>query len=690
MHTRSILSVIDLFCTFVFLLPVLLIPLVFTSFNTDTIVMKETIFQFSMAYLVLCVPLLWYRWQKAANRSLSMTLPVDMVVALFSLLIYFTCSYLFISPHPRSAHELIRWITYIGIAFATMFFAQRPRMAERYIFLTLFTSLVVSIYAICQSLEIDFFEWDTFAWGEGVRRVTASMGNPDYLAGYLVALIPLTLTLLFIQGGIKRFLAGTVLILQTVAMILTYSRGGWVSLFITLLVLLSCLTYINWMRDPVLFRPVISLRMAISLLTIVMCFAIFLVFLFWNEITAALYRLSQLEKGVSVATRPYFYRGALAMIAAKPLFGHGIGTFAIHFPEYRPTELATYLPFKEFYVDHAHNEYLEITSETGIIGLILYALILFLMTRSMWKTILQNRTRSNLILLGFWAGIVGILIHNLFTVTLRYTPTAFLLWSFLGMILGKSETLLPDQVRWKKKIAFAFVFLLPLFSPLVMTASTRYYVGDYLIRSSYDFLGKVNPKQTMISNRKRLEKALILLHKGERLSPDQVRTHFWIGLTYYHALDYQQATEAYIKLDRLQKDFTSTCLNIGISYLKQAGLLGNPGYLPKEVELFPSLAKKCIEKAIPWFERCVYNDPTLPDHYFLLGHCYFWLEKPNLAEEYVTKSLELAQNRPFQTEQLNRERAKTLLQQIRQQLGTNLETIFQLPYETYSPFDKLD
>ncbi|RJP32134.1 MAG: hypothetical protein C4527_06560 [Candidatus Omnitrophota bacterium] len=678
---------LELLCLLLFLLPVFLIPLVFTSFNTDTIVMKETILLFSAAYLLCGLPLFFLNETRSASRSKG-SFPIGIVAVLTLLLLYLACSYWFVSPHPRSAHELARWLACITLAIATMMAAEQKRFFRLYLLITLVTSFIVSGYALVQAGGYDFFNWGEFAWGMGVSRVCASLGNPDFLAGYLVALLPLTLTAALIrEGGMRRLLL-CLFFVQCAAMIFSYSRGGWVAAFVTFLILFASVTYVNWIRDPVLLKPVISLRTSILLLVFMLIVGVSALALLWEEVTAAFYRLAQLGEGSSFVERPFFYRAALAMIAEKPLFGFGIGTFAIQFPQFRSDELSTYLPFKEFYVDHAHNEYLEIAAETGLVGLFFYLLVIALVTLKIWKTVMQCRSRENLILIGLWCGMVGILIHNLFTVTLRHTPTAFLLWSILGLAAGYAESQRFSGGKQLGRIRKVCLVVLPLFAPLLVIPATCNYVGDYLIRVGCNELAQVQSQQTIVFNRERLQDALVVLHKGERLAPDRVQSHFWMGLAYYNAMDYQQAQEAYQNLDHLQKDFTSTALNVGISYLKQAGLLGNQGYLPAVVDVFPTLTHNCIRKAIPWFQRCILQDPTLPDHYFLLGQSYFWLGQLEQARQSMTRAIELSQKRPFQTEHLSVEKAKELIRQIEVQNQADAMTLSRIQAKDYTPFDK--
>ena len=92
---------------------------------------------------------------------------------------------------------------------------------------------------------------------------------------------------------------------------------------------------------------------------------------------------------------------------AHPWLGVGIGNYAVVYPAYS-------LPHWDDPLGHAHNYYINMLAESGIIGLLAYALLWISAFWLAWRTI-----RSTY---GFWqgvaAGALGVLValsvHNLF------------------------------------------------------------------------------------------------------------------------------------------------------------------------------------------------------------------------------------------------------------------------------------
>ena len=57
------------------------------------------------------------------------------------------------------------------------------------------------------------------------------------------------------------------------------------------------------------------------------------------------------------------------MIASHPMTGYGLGSFAVVYPKYAHFQ-------SEYFVNHAHDDYLEIFAESGIVGILLWCLTL--------------------------------------------------------------------------------------------------------------------------------------------------------------------------------------------------------------------------------------------------------------------------------------------------------------------------
>lgn len=669
-----------------FLLPVFLIPLLFSwnpdFANTNTIVIKETVLQWSTVNLILFIPLLIWVDYPSQWRVLLSSLPWRMLALVFALIGYLYFTHTWTQGNARSYHEWMRWLTYLLFTGAAIPYAANARRFRLFLYTTMAASLVVSGYAVSQALGYDFFTWETFAFEQNVRRVCSTMGNPDFLAGYLAAILPVTFSLVLTQRGRSRLWLGGLFVLQVLALILSYSRGGWIAVFVSFILFFSLLTYINWIREPVLFKPVISLRTAIGSLAIVMAFGFILTVTLWHEISAAVYRFTQLGEGHSVTTRTYFYQGAWDMWRARPFTGHGIGMFGIHFPDFRALKLSLQLPFFEWNLDHAHNEFLEILSETGLIGLLLYLGVIGIGWHWIWRGLRKNRTRANVVLIGLLCGIAGTLIHNLFTVTLRHTPSAFLLWSFLGVGVGyaRSQVHIKEISLLRGAGVPAFALALLAFVPALYSFTFRNYVGDTAIVRGCNTIKEIDVEKGIRFYQEKTEQILVLLHKGKRLAPDLYESYNWLGVAYDWFGDYPQQHDNYLEQYKLNPTFTTLKLNLCVSYMKQADQLNKVVFQGGMQKIFPDLTRQNLTEALKWIEQAIENDPYAPEYYHKQGRCYLALGELDKARTAFQKMLDIQEEyklRPLEKIHNEMQESWEYVQAINDKIGEPTEVVME-------------
>jgi O-antigen ligase len=117
------------------------------------------------------------------------------------------------------------------------------------------------------------------------------------------------------------------------------------------------------------------------------------------------------------------------MIGANPITGVGLGAYETAYPVYSRSD-GTLL------VNYAHNDYLQVISDGGIIAgaLALWFLILI------WREVREgSKSRDPLvrgISLGFGASIFAILIHSLFDFNLQIPANALLFLMISTMATG--------------------------------------------------------------------------------------------------------------------------------------------------------------------------------------------------------------------------------------------------------------
>ena len=265
---------------------------------------------------------------------------------------------------------------------------------KHWIFLSSLSLLIVSAIGVGEYLlgKAELRWVDTARFGDIGGRVTSLFSNPNILAVYLLLCFPFSLWAIFKKPTRRRarlFYAATA-ILCALCIIFTWSRGAWLGLF------LECFLFL-------LFHSKKSRTAIFGLLPAVLLSLPLLPHSLQNR----LFSIGDVRES-SNRYRLQTWRGTWKMLCEHP-FGIGIGEDAWRavYPHYAVSGTKT--------VPHAHNIFLQVMAEVGIIGLLLLLIILFFLIRNSF----QKRQ------LAAFAAISGTLVMGTFDH----------LWYFAGMLL---------------------------------------------------------------------------------------------------------------------------------------------------------------------------------------------------------------------------------------------------------------
>lgn len=189
-------------------------------------------------------------------------------------------------------------------------------------------------------------------------RLTGTFSNPNIMAGFFALSLPFALYLLKISGRWreKLFFFLTAL-LMTAAAFFAFSKSGMLSLLAVFFL------YLVFKGGRFCWRNIL--------------FFAFLLFLVSSFLKLGFSRPSFYE------SRRAIWENAWEAILQRPLSGYGWENF-----EYAMKEVVTRddPSIYNYYIDRAHNEFLEITTASGFFGLIVYFLILFFsFKRAFWR-----------------------------------------------------------------------------------------------------------------------------------------------------------------------------------------------------------------------------------------------------------------------------------------------------------------
>ncbi len=314
---------------------------------------------------------------------------------------------------------------------------QRSSHWRNFVWFLMSLAFVVSIFAILQHLTFN----GKLYWFREMRYGGLPFGpyvNRNHFAGFAELLIPLALVPL-VLGKVRRerlFVVGLFALVPTMAIFLSASRGGIVSFAVELVVLFLLL----------LLRRIPTRHMLIGGV-VVLC-AVLAVS--WIGVQQVLDRFSGYSfHDVTTGKRAAMRHDTWKIFLDHPVMGTGLGTLQMVFP-----------PYDSFYdgrvVNHAHNDYLELLSETGVLGGVCCAWFLGVLLLESLKGLNKPRSSFNSALnLSGLVGCSGILVHSLFDFNLHIPSNAllFVVAAHLATVRIQSEVPnMPAQLSHRRRV----------------------------------------------------------------------------------------------------------------------------------------------------------------------------------------------------------------------------------------------
>ncbi|HST51432.1 MAG TPA: O-antigen ligase family protein [Pyrinomonadaceae bacterium] len=273
--------------------------------------------------------------------------------------------------------------------------------------------------------------------------------NRHHFAGYMELVLAMPLGLLF-AGAVERervALYAFASAIMAIALVMTNSRGGMLSMVCEILFLAAVAATVKRRggRDE---KEGAAQRVRAAVVRIGLGFAMIVAVFFGVLYFGGEDALSRLVGSVNSADpttgRAHFWKGTVGIIEDHPFFGTGLGAFGAVYPRY-DTANGTYR------LEQAHNDYLQILSDAGIVGGVLgLAFVVALFRTALRRMQSHDRARRG-IALGALAGCTGALVHSFFDFTLHTTANAllFLVLAALATINGRVEE--PDKPRHRRR-----------------------------------------------------------------------------------------------------------------------------------------------------------------------------------------------------------------------------------------------
>lgn len=329
---------------------------------------------------------------------------------------------------------IITIINYILFFYLSLNFIKTKQNVFKYIYIILGATFIIALYGMAQNLGWDFIKWNPETYSPD--RFFSTLGNPNFLAAYLVESIPVIFILFFITHKIhKKLIVLIILILAVVVLFLTKSRAGFLSFLVTVLFIIIYTFLDARKKENELFA---KNKLWFLMFGIVIFITLFLpivreAFQMLWERSKNLFSL----KGIVLTPRIYIWKSALMMYRDFPIFGTGVDTFQVMFPYYR---LPIYWQLEwNGTPEKTHNVFLQILATQGIIGFGFYLLLFITFLKKSFNLILRESdiTRRYLIF-GFFMAAVAFYVQGLFNYTVSAYGSFF--WLAFSIIISQETS----------------------------------------------------------------------------------------------------------------------------------------------------------------------------------------------------------------------------------------------------------
>jgi O-antigen ligase len=398
----------------------------------------------ALTVLILWVLDSWQLGNVRINRN-ALQLPLLGVIGLGLVQLLPLASTLSRDPYSTRL-VLVQFASLLVYFSATLVFVDTPHRLRLLVRTIIIFGFFLAVFGLTQS----FTSPTKVYWVRELEQSTAfgPFINRHHFAGYMELTIALPLGLLF-AGAVdkeKRLLYLFVAGLMGIALVMTTSRGGIISL-VAEIVFLVVVTGI-WRSQNEKHRSKTSRLKRVGIrigLTAALLVGLFIgVMSLGGEFS--IYRfIDSVNTDDPTTGRAHFWSVTLDIIRANPYAGTGLGAFGVVYTKYDSRNGL-------FRLEQAHNDYLQVLSDAGIIGGVLaLSFVVLLFYKALQRAKSRDDFRRGVALAGL-SGCFAVLIHSFFDFTLHTTANTllFLVLAAIATLNGRVEDA-PRHRRRRRK-----------------------------------------------------------------------------------------------------------------------------------------------------------------------------------------------------------------------------------------------
>ena len=397
------LPLLILFCYYLFKIPGLAIGLMIAATSLDVVgrlTAKGAALGLTVFHLMFLVSLVIFIFRKLWDADFSFKKTrIDFALLLFLIII--GISIFWSRDRQEAMISLGRLVALIIAMYLTLNMVESKASVKLVAILIFIPALILSVYAgrdfvTASSVEVK----NALSMLKLFSRFGATFENPNYFATFL--LLPLCLSFAALSFfRISFWKKGVYFIIPMaifgVAFVGTFSRSAWVALFAAYLYIFA---YFKNKKYWILGALITLIILAVALYQTA----------FFQSFVLRFASIFEGKTDPSSATRIFLIAGGWQMFVKSYFFGVGFESFPIEYHQhYQPPGQAL------GYVHECHTLPMEILAELGLIGLIIFAVIIYRTIQFGMQVIRQTTDNFyRTIQIGLVAFFLGLLVNFLF------------------------------------------------------------------------------------------------------------------------------------------------------------------------------------------------------------------------------------------------------------------------------------
>mgnify|MGYP001569408833 CR=1 FL=1 len=440
---------------------IFLTPLIFNFSTRELFEFPKMIVIYIITLIALSYMMVSWTYVQSRGERFSIMKPLTALLALNVLSTVFSLDVntSVFGYYTRFNGGLISLLSYAIMAYFSLTYFLKRDVTESAFWLSL-SSMASGVYAIAQHLGIDKNFWVQ----DSQARAFSTLGQPNWLAAYLLMTLPIPLYFLLVSlkrpAKIFYFLAT---LITFCGIWFTYSLSGFLGL-----ILLSFLIPVFF--DKALLKKnskVLVILTTVALLIVVTQPGIFAARvksafkIITDRLNVVAAQQDQSQNSSQIDTsliRLVVWKGAAKLFISSPktiFIGTGPETFAYAFLPFRPLALNKTTEW-DFLYNKAHNYYLDLLTGSGLLGVVGYFWFIFTVIKLYRKVSMREKLAAPLFI-----GWLTLPVTNFFGwPTVATSQLFFILPAFLAVLGNADEkSAVPQRKNLGVKIS-AFILII--------------------------------------------------------------------------------------------------------------------------------------------------------------------------------------------------------------------------------------